>query len=127
MNDTVLQKLVLKSLAVARSCIYSDTNIVSVNGFGKHSIFALQSTCWPQSHITTAFSRRKFWRVASMRDPVFVKRILVKLSKAKLAKTSVGKSGGYGLARSPKNISLLDIYSAVNPPDTSAIHTYPVN
>ncbi|WP_095124662.1 Rrf2 family transcriptional regulator [Pseudomonas sp. Irchel s3a12] len=59
-------------------------------------------------------------------NPVFVKRILVKLSKAKLAKTTVGKSGGYGLARSPENISLLDIYSAVSPPDAFAIHTYPI-
>ena len=58
-------------------------------------------------------------------NPVFVKRILVKLSKAKLAKTTVGKSGGYGLARSPKSISLLDIYAAVNPPDAFAIHAYP--
>ena len=58
-------------------------------------------------------------------NPVFVKRILVKLAKAKLAKTTVGKSGGYGLARSPKSISLLDIYSAVNPPDAFAIHAYP--
>jgi len=39
-------------------------------------------------------------------NPVFVKRILVKLSKAKLVKTTVGKSGGYDLARSPKSISL---------------------
>ena len=58
-------------------------------------------------------------------NPVFVKRILVKLSKAKLAKTTVGRSGGYDLARSPKSISLLDIYSAVNPPDAFAIHAYP--
>ena len=57
-------------------------------------------------------------------NPVFVKRILVKLSKAKLVSTTVGKSGGYALARSPKNISLLDIYSAVNPPNVFAIHTY---
>ena len=35
-------------------------------------------------------------------NPVFVKRILVKLSKAKLAKTTVGKSGGYDLATKPK-------------------------
>jgi Rrf2 family protein len=60
-------------------------------------------------------------------NPIFVKRILVKLSKAKLVNTTVGKSGGYGLARSPKNISLLDIYSAVNPPDAFAIHAYPKN
>ena len=58
-------------------------------------------------------------------NPVFVKRILVKLSKAKLTKSTVGKSGGYGLARSPKSISLLDIYSAVNPPDAFALHAYP--
>jgi Rrf2 family protein len=58
-------------------------------------------------------------------NPVFVKRILVKLSKAKLVKTSVGKNGGYDLARDPKNISLLDIYSAINPPGAFAIHTYP--
>ncbi len=57
-------------------------------------------------------------------NPVFVKRILVKLSKAKLVKTTVGKSGGYDLARSPKNISLLDIYAAVSAPSVFAIHTY---
>jgi Rrf2 family protein len=58
-------------------------------------------------------------------NPIFVKRILVKLSKAKLVEATVGKSGGYGLARNPKSISLLDIYSAVNPPDAFAIHAYP--
>jgi Rrf2 family protein len=57
-------------------------------------------------------------------NAVFVKRILVKLSKAKLVTTSVGKSGGYDLARSPKSISLFDIYSAVSPPSAFAIHTY---
>ena len=57
-------------------------------------------------------------------NPIFVKRILVKLSKAKLVKTAVGKSGGYDLSRSPKSISLLDIYSAVSPPSVFAIHTY---
>ncbi|MBN9420669.1 MAG: Rrf2 family transcriptional regulator [Candidatus Eremiobacteraeota bacterium] len=57
-------------------------------------------------------------------NPVFVKRILVKLSKAKLVTTTVGKSGGYDLSRSPQNISLLDIYRAVQPPSAFAIHTY---
>ena len=57
-------------------------------------------------------------------NPVFVKRILVKLSKAKLVTTTVGKSGGYDLARSPQSISLFDIYSAVSPPGAFAIHTY---
>lgn len=58
-------------------------------------------------------------------NSIFVKRILVKLSKAKLVKTTVGKSGGYDLSRSPKSISLLDVYLAVNPPSTFAIHAYP--
>jgi len=37
-------------------------------------------------------------------NPVFVKRILVKVSKAKLVKASVGKSASIGLARNPKSI-----------------------
>jgi Rrf2 family protein len=57
-------------------------------------------------------------------NPVFVKRILVKLSKAKLVKATVGKSGGYDLGRSPKSISLLDIHSAVSPPSAFTIHAY---
>jgi Rrf2 family protein len=57
-------------------------------------------------------------------NPVFVKRILVKLSKAKLVTTTVGKSGGYDLARGAKSISLFEIYSAVSPPSAFAIHTY---
>jgi Rrf2 family protein len=57
-------------------------------------------------------------------NPVFVKRILVKLSKAKLVTAAVGKSGGYDLAKSPKSISLFDIYAAVEPPNAFAIHTY---
>lgn len=57
-------------------------------------------------------------------NPVFVKRILGKLSKAKLVSAAVGKSGGYELARSPENITLFDIYSAVSPPNVFAIHTY---
>src|SRR5918996_5434721 len=57
-------------------------------------------------------------------NPVFVKRILVKLSKAKLVETTVGKSGGYALARDPRNISLFDIFQAVNAPSAFAIHSY---
>lgn len=60
-------------------------------------------------------------------NPVFVKRILVKLSKADLVYSAVGKSGGYTLARGPESISLLDVFSAVDPPSASAVHTYPVN
>ncbi|RYZ67128.1 MAG: Rrf2 family transcriptional regulator [Proteobacteria bacterium] len=58
-------------------------------------------------------------------NPVFVKRILVKLSKAKLVQTTFGKSGGYDLARASKSISLFEIYRAITPPSAFAIHTYP--
>ncbi|RYZ88197.1 MAG: Rrf2 family transcriptional regulator [Proteobacteria bacterium] len=57
-------------------------------------------------------------------NPIFVKRIMAKLSKAKLVKATVGKSGGYALAKSPKEISLLDVSYAIKPPDVFAIHTY---
>ena len=57
-------------------------------------------------------------------NPIFVKRILAKLSKAKLVKATVGKLGGYALAKAPESISLLDIADAVNPPSVFALHTY---
>ncbi|WP_082249295.1 RrF2 family transcriptional regulator [Acinetobacter calcoaceticus] len=95
-----------------------------LNGFCKYSIFHRCScTCG------NCTSRRCLHVGSSRRygecEPGFVKRILVKLSKAKLVKSTVGKSGGYGLAKSPNSISLLDIYSAVDAPDAFAIHTYP--
>jgi Rrf2 family protein len=57
-------------------------------------------------------------------NPIFVKRIMAKLSKAKLVNAAVGRAGGYTLTRDPKNISLLDILRAVNPPSVFAIHAY---
>jgi Rrf2 family protein len=57
-------------------------------------------------------------------NPIFVKRIMAKLSKAKLVNATVGKAGGYALTKNPKNISLLDISHAINPPSVFAIHTY---
>jgi len=58
-------------------------------------------------------------------NPVFVKRILVKLSKAKLVKTTVGKSGGYDLARNPKEHFPLRHLLCGQPSNAFAIHTYP--
>jgi Rrf2 family protein len=58
-------------------------------------------------------------------NPAFVKRVLAKLSKAKLVRNTVGKSGGCSLARRPKDISLLDVYNAVGAPRAFAIHDYP--
>lgn len=56
----------------------------------------------------------------------FVRRILSKLSKANLVATTTGKSGFCLLAKKPEEISLLEIYQAVDAPKTFAIHEYPV-
>src|SRR5262245_40117227 len=58
-------------------------------------------------------------------SPSFVRRVLAKLSKAKLVHTTTGKMGSCSLAKKPKEISLLDIYKAVDAPKAFAIHDYP--
>lgn len=57
--------------------------------------------------------------------PSFVRRVLAKLSKAGLLRTSTGKGGFCALARPAASISLLDIYKAVEAPKAFAIHDYP--
>jgi Rrf2 family protein len=57
-------------------------------------------------------------------SPSFVRRTLSKLSKAGLVKTATGKAGACWLARDAKDISLLDIYRAVDAPRAFAIHNY---
>ncbi|MDB6025299.1 MAG: Rrf2 family transcriptional regulator [Verrucomicrobiales bacterium] len=58
-------------------------------------------------------------------SPSFVRRVLSKLSKAGLVETTTGKAGACWLAKEAKNISLLDIYRAVDAPKAFSIHTYP--
>jgi Rrf2 family protein len=59
-------------------------------------------------------------------DPTFVRKSLSKLSKAGLVVTKRGKSGASMLSRSPREITLLDIYRASEAPAAFAIHSYPV-
>lgn len=59
-------------------------------------------------------------------SPSFVRRILAKLSKAGLVSTTTGKTGACLLAKRAEDISLLEIYKAVDAPRTFAIHDYPV-
>jgi Rrf2 family protein len=59
-------------------------------------------------------------------DPTFVRKSLSKLSKAGLVVTKRGKSGASVLARSPRQITLLDIYRASAAPPAFAVHSYPV-
>lgn len=59
-------------------------------------------------------------------SPSFVRRVLSKLSKAGLVSTTMGKTGSTTLSRNAKDISLLEIYKAVEAPKAFAIHDYPV-
>jgi Rrf2 family protein len=57
-------------------------------------------------------------------SPSFVRRVLAKLSKAGLVATTTGKTGACRLAREAKDVSLLDIYEAVDAPKAFSIHSY---
>ena len=60
-------------------------------------------------------------------DPTFVRKSLSKLSRAGLIVTTRGKNGASRLTRSPKQITLLDIYRASAAPPSFAVHRYPAN
>ena len=53
-----------------------------------------------------------------------MRRTLSKLSKAGLVKTVTGKAGACWLAKEPQDISLRDIYEAVDAPKAFSIHSY---
>jgi Rrf2 family protein len=57
-------------------------------------------------------------------SPSFVRRTLARLSGAGLVETATGKGGACRLARDPQEISLLEIYRAVDAPKAFAIHGY---
>jgi Rrf2 family protein len=59
-------------------------------------------------------------------SPSFVRRILAKLSKARLIQTATGKAGACWLVQKPRDITLLQIYQAVDAPKAFAIHKYAV-
>lgn len=56
-------------------------------------------------------------------NPVVIRRILSLLTKSKLVITTRGKSGGVKLAKEPSQISLKDIYLAIEPTESIAPRT----
>ena len=59
-------------------------------------------------------------------NPVVIRRLLSALVKARLVKAQKGASGGFRLASTPENITLLDVYRAVEPqPDHGLRHFAP--
>ena len=71
-------------------------------------------------HVLTALAYKDGESLSSSRlaasvrtNPVVIRRLLIRLGKAGLVETQVGKSGGVQLARRPESITLLDIFRAV--------------
>ena len=60
-------------------------------------------------------------------DPVVVRRILGALRKAGLVTTQPGVGGGSSLARDPEQITLLDVYRAVEKGRLFSLHHRPPN
>jgi Rrf2 family protein len=82
-------------------------------------------------HLMTALACSREREVTSARlagsvntSSSFVRRVLAKLSKAGLVETATGKNGSCWLARRPRDVSLLEIYHAVEAPKVFAIHGY---
>jgi Rrf2 family protein len=85
------------------------------------------------AHLMAALAYHEGERVSSAdlavgvhANPSFVRKSLSKLAKAGLIETARGKHGASWLSRSPKQITLLDIYRASEAPATFALHGYPV-
>lgn len=60
-------------------------------------------------------------------NPVVIRRLLSALVKARLVNTQKGATGGFSLASTPQNISLLDIYRAVEPDPNHGLRTFTPN
>jgi Rrf2 family protein len=55
-------------------------------------------------------------------NPVVIRRILCELAQASLVVSQTGSSGGSKLARKPDEITLLDIFEAVECPGVFSLH-----
>ncbi|HWL15584.1 MAG TPA: Rrf2 family transcriptional regulator [Opitutus sp.] len=60
-------------------------------------------------------------------NPVVIRRLLSALVKARLVRAHKGAAGGFSLASTPENISLLDIYRAVQPSPNHGLKRFTPN
>ena len=58
-------------------------------------------------------------------NAVVIRRILCELAESGLVVSQTGAMGGSRLARTPNDITLLDIYQAVESPGVFALHRHP--
>ena len=60
-------------------------------------------------------------------NPVVIRRMLCELAESKLVVSQTGSTGGSRLARQPEEITLLDIYQAVESRGVFSLHRHPPN
>lgn len=60
-------------------------------------------------------------------NPVVIRRLLSALIKARLVSAQKGSTGGFTLASTPQNISLLDVYRAVEPIPNHGLRSFSPN
>jgi Rrf2 family protein len=60
-------------------------------------------------------------------NPVVIRRMLCELAESKLVVSQSGAMGGSKLARQPEQITLLDIYQAVESRGVFSLHRHPPN
>lgn len=60
-------------------------------------------------------------------NPVVIRRMLCELAESELVVSQTGAAGGTKLARQPENITLLDIYQAVENRGVFSLHRHPPN
>ena len=60
-------------------------------------------------------------------NPVVIRRMLCELAESKLVVSQSGAMGGSKLARQPEQITLLDIYQAVERRGVFSLHRHPPN
>src|SRR5258706_1982220 len=60
-------------------------------------------------------------------NPVVIRRLLSALVKARLVNTQKGATGGFSLASTPGNISLLAVYRAVEPNPSHGLNHFAPN
>ncbi len=59
--------------------------------------------------------------------PVVIRRLLSALVKARLVVPHKGVGGGFSLSSAPENITLLDVYRAVEPPGVQGLSRFAPN
>jgi Rrf2 family protein len=60
-------------------------------------------------------------------NPVVIRRLLSALVKSRLVTAQKGAAGGFALASAPANISLLDVYRAVEPKPSHGMNHFAPN